>query len=97
MTSGINVEEVAAVIGYTPETVARWVAKRRREARGLPMEMAQERLVRIGERRRRMSQTELKISAKARSSVRRAMEVELSAQEFSDITGYTTKTVDRWF
>ncbi|GGS83798.1 hypothetical protein GCM10010253_67710 [Streptomyces badius] len=61
------------------------------------MERAQERLVQIGERRRRMSQTELKISAKARSSVRRAMQVGLSAREFSDITGYTTKTVDRWF
>ncbi|MEW2071667.1 hypothetical protein [Streptomyces sp. NPDC007346] len=97
VTSGINVEEAAAAAGYTPKTVARWVAKRRVEVRGLPVERAQERLVRIGERRRRMSLTELKISARARSSVRRAMEVGLSAREFADITGYTAKTVDRWF
>lgn len=97
VTSGINVEEVAAAAGYTPKTVARWVAKRPGEARGTSIERAQERLARIRDRRRRMSQTELKISARARSSVRRAMKVGLSAREFSDITGYTTKTVDRWF
>ncbi|MEU1777745.1 hypothetical protein ABZ501_32700 [Streptomyces sp. NPDC019922] len=97
VVSGIGVEEVATAAGYTPKTVARWVAKRSSEARGLPVERAQERLARIRDRRRRMSQTELRISARARSSVRRAMEVGVSAREFSEITGYTSKTVERWF
>ncbi|MEU2476026.1 hypothetical protein ABZ601_33825 [Streptomyces sp. NPDC012842] len=97
VVSGIGVEEAATAAGYTPKTVARWVAKRSSGARGLPIEKAQERLARVRDRRRRMSQTELKISARARSSVRRAMDVGLSPQEFSDITGYTSRTVDRWF
>lgn len=48
VVSGIGVEEAAATAGYTPKTVARWVAKRSGEARGLPIERAQERLARSG-------------------------------------------------
>lgn len=33
VVSGIGVEEVATAAGYTPKTVARWVAKRSSEAR----------------------------------------------------------------
>jgi hypothetical protein len=97
--SGISAEEAAAAVGYKLMTVTRWLAKAKRKGkvRALPKEKARERLDRIRARRRRTSQAELKVSAMARATVRKAMEAGIAAQEFADTTGYTLKIVTKWF
>ncbi|GHC37970.1 hypothetical protein GCM10010348_76580 [Streptomyces anthocyanicus] len=97
VAAGISAEEAAAVTGYKFQTVARWLVKRRSAVRAVPVERAREHLDRIRERRRRTAQEELKISARARALVRRAMEVGIEVEEFAEVTGYSLKTVNRWF
>lgn len=97
VAAGVSAEEAAAVTGYKLETVARWLRKRRSGVRAVPIERAREQLDRIRERRRRTARDELKISARARALIRRAMVVGIEAEEFAEMTGYSLKTVERWF
>lgn len=97
VAAGVSTEEAAAVTGYKLQTVARWLAKRRNPVRAVSIERAREQLDRIQERRRRTAREELKIAARARGLVRRAMEVGIEVEEFAEITGYSVKTVTRWF
>lgn len=97
VAAGVSAEEAADVTGYKLETVARWLRKRRGGVRAVPVERAREQLDGIRERRRRAARDELKISARARALVRRAMEVGVEADEFAEMTGYSLRTVERWF
>lgn len=97
VAAGISTEQASASTGYSLTSVTRWLAKARGEVRIVPVEQAQDRLDRIRERRERSALEESRISVRARSVVRKAMEVGLGAQEFSDRTGYTLPIVKRWF
>lgn len=98
VTVGVSIEEAAAVAGYSPKTVARWLRKGKRIGpRPVSIEKAREQLDRMGVRRRRTAVEELRISSRARALVRKAMEVAIAPEEFAATTGYTSQTVTRWF
>lgn len=97
VAAGVSAEEAALAAGYALKTVLRWLAKKKGGVRAVSIERAWDQLRRVDERRRHAAVTERKISARARGLVRRAMEVGIVATEFAETTGYTLKTVTKWF
>lgn len=95
--AGISREEAAAAAGYQLAAVSKWVAKHRKPVREVDAATARYRLDKIRERQRYMAETELRIAKKARLLVRKAITVEVSAEEFAGLTEYNLPTVERWF
>lgn len=97
VAADVAVEEVALLVGYGSETVSRWAAKHRSLARGVSEEVARRQLDRIHRRRQRSKAEASKTADKARSVVRTAVEMGITAEVFADLTGYNLETVDRWY
>lgn len=97
VAAGVSPEEAAEATGYALKTVMRWVAKRKAGIRVISSEKAWEQLKQVRERRQHTATVEGRVSAAARGLVRKAMEVGIAAEEFAGTTGYTSRTVTRWF
>ncbi|MGW7434078.1 hypothetical protein ACWGIN_31675 [Streptomyces sp. NPDC054861] len=97
VAAGVPVEEVAPLVGYKAETVARWAAKNRSPVRSIPCDAARSQLDHVRHRRQRVTAEESRIAGKTRSIVRKSVEMGINAEEFTDLTGYTPKTVTRWY
>lgn len=97
VAAGFSVEDVATRTGYGVRTVQKWLAKGASVVRPISAEKAWERIERIHLQRHHTARLELKISARARGLVRKAVQVGITAEEFAGETGFTLKTTEKWF
>lgn len=95
--AGVSHKDASMTTGYSEKTVTRWLSKGRSHAREVPLQKALAQLDRVRASRIHAVSVESRTSATARGLVRRAMEAGVGAEEFAIKTGYTAKTVDRWF